>query len=150
MFEMLVRRGAAFLVDLIILVLIFYGNLQFIIASFTVNDNQPLGLHVMAMLIILQLIYIFIYFIYIPVRQPGQTIGKRLLKIKEVKLNGQDLAVMDYFKRDVLLKFLLSSMTSGFMIVLNAILLTYQAIRKQPLRAVQDMIMKTEVVKLVK
>ena len=150
MFEMLVRRGAAFLVDLIILVLIFYGNLQFIIASFTVNDNQPLGLHVMAMLIILQLIYIFIYFIYIPVRQPGQTIGKRLLKIKEVKLNGQDLAVMDYFKRDVLLKFLLSSMTSGFMIVLNAILLTYQAIRKQPLRAVQDMIMKTEVVKLEK
>ncbi len=79
-----------------------------------------------------------------------QTIGKRLLKIKEIKLNGQDLTVMDYFKRDVLLKFLLSSMTSGFMIVLNAILLTYQAIRKQPLRAVQDMIMKTEVIKLEK
>ena len=83
-------------------------------------------------------------------RQPGQTIGKRLLKIKEIKLNGQDLMVMDYFKRDVLLKFLLSSMTSGFMIVLNGILLTYQAIRKQPLRAVQDMIMKTEVIKLEK
>lgn len=150
MFEMLVRRGVAFLVDLIILVLIFYGNLQFILASFSLNASQPVGLHVMAMLIILQFIYIFIYFIYIPVHQPGQTIGKRLLKIKEIKLNGQDLTVMDYFKRDVLLKFLLSSMTSGFMIVLNAILLTYQAIRKQPLRAVQDMIMKTEVIKLEK
>lgn len=150
MIEMLVRRGVAFLVDLIILVLIFYGNLQFILASFLVNADQPVGLHIMAILIILQFIYIFIYFIYIPVRQPGQTIGKRLLKIKEIKLNGQDLMVMDYFKRDVLLKFLLSSMTSGFMIVLNGILLTYQAIRKQPLRAVQDMIMKTEVIKLEK
>lgn len=59
MIEMLVRRGVAFLVDLIILVLIFYGNLQFILASFLVNADQPVGLHIMAILIILQFIYIF-------------------------------------------------------------------------------------------
>jgi len=150
MFEMLVRRGGAFVSDLIILILIFYGNMQFVLASFNVTLDQPLGLQVLMTLLVLQLIYIFIYFIYIPIRQSGQTIGKRIFKIKEVKRNGQDLTVNDYFKRDVLLKFLLSSLTSGVMILFNVVLLTYQCFRKQPLRAFQDIVMKTEVIKISK
>lgn len=147
MFEMLVRRGGAFVIDLIILILIFYGNMQFILASFNVTPNQAFGFQVLVGLLVVQLIYVCIYFIYIPIRQPGQTIGKRIFKIKEVKRDGQDLTVNDYFKRDILLKFLLSSMTSGLMVLFNAILLTYQCFSKQPLRAFQDIVMKTEVIK---
>lgn len=149
MFEMLVRRGVAFFIDFILLLLIFYGNAQFIFISFS-NALQPFGLQVILAMIILQLIYVFIYFIYIPIRMPGQTIGKRIMKIREVKQNKKEMTISDYFKRDFLLKFLLSSMTSGFVVVFNAILLTYQAIRKQPLRALQDYVMKTDVIKVTK
>ena len=147
MFEMLIRRGAAFLIDLILLVLIFYGNAQFLLVSFSEN-GQLLGVQVIAMMIVLQLIYVGLYFIYIPLRQPGQTIGKRIMKIKEVKKNGKPMTVNDYFRRDFLLKFLLSSMTSGFIVIFNAILLTYQTIRKQPLCSLQDYVMKTDVIKV--
>lgn len=149
MFEMLVRRGAAFFIDFVLLLLIFYGNAQFIFISFG-DAGQTFGLQVVLAMLILQLIYVFIYFIYIPVRIPGQTIGKKMMKIKEVKQNGKEMTASDYFKRDFLLKFLLSSMTSGFAVIFNAILLTYQSIRKQPLRALQDYIMKTEVIKVMK
>lgn len=149
MFEMLVRRGAAFFIDFVLLLLIFYGNAQFIFISFG-DAGQTFGLQVVLAMLILQLIYVFIYFIYIPLRMPGQTIGKKMMKIKEVKQNGKEMTASDYFKRDFLLKFLLSSMTSGFAVIFNAILLTYQSIRKQPLRALQDYIMKTEVIKVMK
>ena len=149
MFEMLIRRGVAFFIDFILLLLIFYGNAQFIFISFD-NAGQTFGLQVVIAMIMLQLIYVFIYFIYIPVRMPGQTVGKSIMKIKEVKQNQKEMTVSDYFKRDFLLKFLLSSMTSGFVVIFNAILLTYQSIRKQPLRAFQDYVMKTDVIKVTK
>ena len=111
MFDIFLRRIMAFLLDMMILILIFFGN-----------------------------------FIYIPIKWPGQTIGKKLLKIKEVTQDGKELTIKQYFQRDFLLKFLLSSMTSGFAVLFNLILLTYQLIRKQELKALQDMIVKTKVV----
>ena len=102
----------------------------------------------MMMMLALQLFYVMIYFIYIPIKWPGQTIGKKLLKIKEITQNGEVLTLKQYFQRDFLLKFLLSSMTSGFAVLFNAILLTYQLIRKQELRALHDIIVKTKVVRI--
>ncbi|MGL4337346.1 MAG: RDD family protein [Turicibacter sp.] len=146
----LFKRGLAFGIDAILLSVIFYGNYQFVVASVGASNETVMDLYAMIVILLLQIIYVLIYFIYIPVRLQGQTIGKKVVKLKEVKENGQELTVRDYFKRDFMLKFLLISMTSGFVLVLNIILLTYQAIRKQELRALHDIIVKTKVSSVLK
>lgn len=148
MFDMFLRRAIAFVVDVIILILIFFGNFMFMVTSLNLSAENPMNLVEMMMMVALQLLYVMIYFIYIPIKWPGQTVGKKLLKIKEVTQNGRELTLKQYFQRDFLLKFLLSSMTSGFAVLFNAILLTYQLIRKQELRAIHDIIVKTKVVRI--
>ena len=148
MFDMFLRRAIAFVVDVIILILIFFGNFMFMVMSLNLSAENPMNLVEMMMMVALQLLYVMIYFIYIPIKWPGQTVGKKLLKIKEVTQNGRELTLKQYFQRDFLLKFLLSSMTSGFAVLFNAILLTYQLIRKQELRALHDIIVKTKVVRI--
>lgn len=145
---MFLRRAVAFVVDVIFLVLIFFGNFMFMVTSLNLSAENPMNLVEMMMMLALQLFYVMIYFIYIPIKWPGQTIGKKLLKIKEITQNGEELTLKQYFQRDFLLKFLLSSMTSGFAVLFNAILLTYQLIRKQELRALHDIIVKTKVVRI--
>lgn len=148
MFDMFLRRAIAFVVDVIILILIFFGNFMFMVTSLNLSAENPMNLVEMMMMVALQLLYVMIYFIYIPIKWPGQTVGKKLLKIKEVTQNGRELTLKQYFQRNFLLKFLLSSMTSGFAVLFNAILLTYQLIRKQELRAIHDIIVKTKVVRI--
>lgn len=148
MFDMFLRRAIAFVVDVIILILIFFGNFMFMVTSLNLSAENPMNLVEMMMMVALQLLYVMIYFIYIPIKWPGQTVGKKLLKIKEVTQNGRELTLKQYFQRNFLLKFLLSSMTSGFAVLFNAILLTYQLIRKQELRALHDIIVRTKVVRI--
>ncbi len=147
MFNMLLRRAGAFVLDALILMLIFFGNYTFVMTSLQVSSENPFTLGGLVMMVALQLLYVWIYFVYIPIKMPGQTIGKKLVKIKEITVNGKELTGKQYFQRDFLLKFLLSSMTSGFAVLFNAILLTYQCLRKQELRALHDMIVKTKVIR---
>ena len=76
----------------------------------------------------------------------AKLITLKLLKIKVVTLDGNDLTPKQYFQRDFVVKFLLSSLTQGVIVLFNGILLTYQCIRKQELRALHDMLVKTKVV----
>ncbi len=148
--QLSVKRAIAFSVDIIVLLAIFYGNIQFVLYAFNENisEMQAFGLGQLVIINVLQLVYLLIYFIYIPVRQDGQTVGKKLLKLKEVKADGQSLMVSDYFKRDVLMKFLLISVTGGFVLVVNLILALYQLSRGQQVKFIHDMITKTTVVAL--
>ncbi len=148
--QLSVKRAIAFSVDIIVLLAIFYGNIQFVLYAFNENisEMQAFGLGQLVIINMLQLVYLLIYFIYIPVRQDGQTVGKKLLKLKEVKADGQSLMVSDYFKRDVLMKFLLISVTGGFVLVVNLILALYQLSRGQQVKFIHDMITKTTVVAL--
>lgn len=148
MFNLLLRRGFAFVVDAFLLALIFFGNFSFMLTSLQVSAENPLNLSGLSMILILQLVYVWIYFVYIPVKMPGQTIGKKLLKIKVVTRGGDDLTPKQYFQRDFVMKFLLSAFTQGVVVVFNGILLTYQCIRKQELRALHDMLVKTQVVRI--
>ncbi len=148
--QLSVKRAIAFSVDIIVLLAIFYGNIQFVLYAFNENisEMQAFGLGQLVIINMLQLVYLLIYFIYIPVRQDGQTVGKKLLNLKEVKADGQSLMVSDYFKRDVLMKFLLISVTGGFVLVVNLILALYQLSRGQQVKFIHDMITKTTVVAL--
>ncbi len=148
--QLSVKRAIAFSVDIIVLLAIFYGNIQFVLYAFNENlsEMQAFGLGQLVIINMLQLVYLLIYFIYIPVRQDGQTVGKKLLNLKEVKADGQSLMVSDYFKRDVLMKFLLISVTGGFVLVVNLILALYQLSRGQQVKFIHDMITKTTVVTL--
>lgn len=148
MFNMLVKRGVAFVLDAIILLLIFFGNFTIVMSSMAINPENPASMSSLLIMLALQLFYVGLYFIYIPLKWPGQTIGKKILKIKEVTKTGKDLTAKQYFQRDFLCKFLLASMTSGFIVIFNAILLTYQCIRKQELCAFHDFLVKTTVISI--
>ena len=77
MFNMLLRRGTAFIVDALLLALIFFGIFSFIMTSLQASGNNPLSLSGLGMMVALQLFYVWIYFVYIPVKMPGQSIGKK-------------------------------------------------------------------------
>ncbi|HAX73022.1 MAG TPA: RDD family protein [Firmicutes bacterium] len=147
MFSLLLKRSFAFLIDAIILTIIFYGNAVFVMVSMydTIIGVESVSITTYVFMIMLQLFYVCIYFIYLPIRMNGQTLGKKVFKIKEVTQGEGELIVSDYFKRDVLLKFLLMTMTGGLVLVLNVILFSYQLVKKQELKALHDIIMKTKV-----
>lgn len=84
MFNMLVKRGVAFVLDAIILLLIFFGNFTIVMSSMAINPENPASMSSLLIMLALQLFYVGLYFIYIPLKWPGQTIGKKILKIKEV------------------------------------------------------------------
>jgi uncharacterized RDD family membrane protein YckC len=48
-----------------------------------------------------QLIIIFIWFVVIPARSNGQTVGKKILKIKAIDEFGKNPTLMQHFKRSV-------------------------------------------------
>ena len=133
MFNLLFRRGVAFLIDALMLVVIFFGNFGFIMSAFSVSIENPLQLNGLLAMVALQLLYVWIYFVYVPVKMPGQTVGKKLMKIKELRADGKEMTLKQYFQRDFMMKFLLSSLTRGFIVLFNGILLAYQCIRKQEL-----------------
>ena len=45
MFNLLFRRGVAFLIDALMLVVIFFGNFGFIMSAFSVSIENPLQLN---------------------------------------------------------------------------------------------------------
>lgn len=148
MFNLLFRRGVAFLIDALMLVVIFFGNFGFIMSAFSVSIENPLQLNGLLAMVALQLLYVWIYFVYVPVKMPGQTVGKKLMKIKELRADGKEMTLKQYFQRDFMMKFLLSSLTRGFIVLFNGILLVYQCIRKQELCTLHDMVVRTQVVRV--
>ena len=147
MLQLSIKRIIAFAIDMLIISLIFYGNIQVIMYAMTgsIGEVTMLSLGGLILANVVQVIYLFIYFIYIPVRKEGQTIGKQLLQLKEVNQNQTPLTIRQYFKRDVLLKFLLIPLTGGAILIVNVFLMSYQLIRQQPVRPIHDLVMKTTV-----
>ena len=105
MFNLLFRRGVAFLIDALMLVVIFFGNFGFIMSAFSVSIENPLQLNGLLAMVALQLLYVWIYFVYVPVKMPGQTVGKKLMKIKELRADGKEMTLKQYFQRDFMMKF---------------------------------------------
>ncbi len=148
MFNLLFRRGVAFLIDALMLVVIFFGNFGFIMSAFSVSIENPLQLNGLLAMVALQLLYVWIYFVYVPVKMPGQTVGKKLMKIKELRADGKEMTLKQYFQRDFMMKFLLSSLTRGFIVLFNGILLAYQCLRNHELCTFHAMVVRTQVVRV--
>ena len=74
MFNLLIRRGVAFLIDAFMLVIIFFGNFGFIMSAFSVSADNPLQVNGLFAMVALQLLYVWIYFVYVPVKLQDKTL----------------------------------------------------------------------------
>lgn len=134
-----VKRLIAYLVDLAIylpLALIF----QYATATMREQGNDRNALYMTICIII----YAFLMFGYLPNLWKGQTLGKKLLKIRIVPTNGKRIDFASYLIREFLLK-----ITVGIFVV-PAIIIFFVAqkfvLKEEKPRLIHDRIMRTRVV----
>ena len=71
------------------------------------------------LLFIIYLLYCFIYFVFMPIVFPFQTLGRFLMKIKVVKLNNTKLSFGTLFLREILGKGLFVIFSLGIVAVVS-------------------------------
>ncbi|NCA95743.1 MAG: hypothetical protein EOM74_02060 [Methanomicrobia archaeon] len=69
------------------------------------------------------IIFLILYFLILPLKWKGQTIGKKFFKIKIVKLDGSPVDFMTLFFREVVGRILVAAMSVGFSGVVNGVTL---------------------------
>ena len=83
-----------------------------------------------------------IYYVSIPVRNNGQTIGKKMMRIRVVKTNGKEVDFATLFYRETICDQLLAALTFMISLPINALL----AIYRKDKRSVSDIFAKTKVI----
>lgn len=87
-------------------------------------------------------VFMIIYFVSIPVRNNGQTIGKKMMRIRVVKVNGKEVDFATLFYRETICDQLLAALTFMISLPMNAIL----AIYRKDKRSISDIFAKTRVI----
>ena len=91
--------------------------------------------------LVIEIIFI-LYYISIPVRNHGQTIGKKMLKIRVVKDDGKDADFSTLFMRQAIAEQLLGALTFGATYIVNALLALFRKDKK----SISDVFANTKVV----
>lgn len=68
-------------------------------------------------------IFIVFYFVILPVILKGQTIGKKIFKIRVVKQNGSDVDYLTMFVREIIGKVLIGFASFGITVIIRLICL---------------------------
>ena len=146
----LLRRLLAWIVDavimlVVIVVLLLCTSLTAIFNIFDVNATFTINLVTLIELIqvglIVEIIFI-IYYISIPVRNHGQTFGKKMLKIRTVKDDGSNVDFSTLFMRQAIAEQLIGALTFGVSFVINALLALFRKDKK----SISDVFANTKVV----
>lgn len=87
-------------------------------------------------------VFMIIYYVSIPVRNNGQTIGKKMMRIRVVKTNGKEVDFATLFYRETISDQLLAALTFMISLPINALL----AIYRKDKRSVSDIFAKTRVI----
>ena len=146
----LLRRLLAWIVDavimgVVIVVILLCTSLTAIFNIFDVDASFTINLVTLIELIqvglIIEIIFI-IYYISIPVRNNGQTFGKKMLKIKTVKDDGSNIDFSTLFMRQAIAEQLIGALTFGVSFIVNALLALFRKDKK----SISDVFANTKVV----
>lgn len=69
------------------------------------------------------MIFMFIYFLVLPVHWKGQTIGKRFFRVRVIKTDGTDVTFQTLFLREVIGRLLIVFMSFGFSILADIVMI---------------------------
>ena len=146
----LLRRLLAWLVDAIIIgvvivVVLLCTSLSAIFNLIKEGTSLTLTLYSLIELVqvglVIEILFI-LYYISIPVRNHGQTIGKKMLKIRVVKDDGKDADFSTLFMRQAIAEQLLGALTFGATYIVNALVALFRKDKK----SVSDVFANTKVV----
>ena len=146
----LLRRLLAWLVDAIIIgvvivVVLLCTSLTAIFNLIKEGTSLTLTLYSLIELVqvglVIEIIFI-LYYISIPVRNHGQTIGKKMLKIRVVKDDGKDADFSTLFMRQAIAEQLLGALTFGATFIVNALVALFRKDKK----SISDVFANTKVV----
>lgn len=65
------------------------------------------------------IIFLILYFLILPLKWKGQTIGKKFFKLRIVKLDGTPVDFMTLFIREVIGRILIAAMSVGLSMIVN-------------------------------
>ena len=146
----LLRRLLAWLVDAIIIgvVIVVVLLCTSLTAIFNlIKEGTSFNLTLFALIELIQVglvieILFILYYISFPVRNHGQTIGKKMLKIRVVKDDGKDVDFSTLFMRQAIAEQLLGALTFGVTFVVNALVALFRKDKK----SLSDVFASTKVV----
>jgi len=146
----LLRRLLAWLVDAVIIgaVIVIILLCTSLSAIFNlIKEDISLTLTVYSLIEIIQVglvieILFIIYYVSIPVRNHGQTFGKKMLKIRVVKDNESNIDFSTMFMRQAIAEQLLGALTFGMSFVVSALLALFRKDKK----TISDLFANTKVV----
>ena len=141
----LLRRLLAWVVDaiimgIIIVIVLLCTSLGAILNL--VKEGTSLTLTLYSLIELVQVGLVILYYISIPIRNHGQTFGKKMLKIRVVNDNGEDVNFSTLFMRQAIAEQLLGALTFGTSYIVNALLALFRKDKK----SVSDVFANTKVV----
>lgn len=144
------HRFAAYLVDLLvvfILVAIVLSTSAINIITLIQNPFSQIRINIYLLLqfFLLSLIIalvLFSYYTLIPYRLNGQTIGKRMFRIRTVNADGTAMTFMTIFVREIIGRLFINLSTFGLAIAVSALVAAY----RKDHRTIHDVIANTIVI----
>ena len=143
-----INRLAAYIVDflitgilMLVIYFIFSFDLIFLFGKGILNMDFNSGIHFYRVTFI-NVLLICSYFTLIPYLLDGQTIGKKLFRIKVVMVDGSKITFASLFIREILGKLLLNFINIFLANLASYVLMVY----REDKRAIGDIFAKTMVV----
>ncbi|MBP2058219.1 putative RDD family membrane protein YckC [Lactobacillus colini] len=108
----------------LVLAFAFFNKKAVALVSFYQIESSGIGKAAVIVLLMISLVLTFVYYVIIPYRVfPGQTLGKHIMNLKIVHLNGSSLNLKYYFIRNFLILNLIegaATFTSNYFRVLTS------------------------------
>ena len=131
----------AFILDLfIILVFVILVGLPAVISNYNADSNEDLVLSYNLFLNLKGIIVMILYFRFLTYFRRGQTLGKRLLKIRVISLKSKELTLWQSIERS--LGYGTSALEAGFGF--------FQALWSENSQTVHDRLAETVVIRVIK
>lgn len=144
------HRFAAYLIDItligiIVAIILSLSAINIITLIQNPMSNIRINIVLLIQFFMLSLVIalvLFSYYTLIPLRLNGQTIGKRMFKIRTVNADGTALTFMNIFVREIVGRLFINYGTFGFGILVSTIVALY----RKDHRAIHDIIANTIVI----
>lgn len=144
------HRIAAYLVDIVIITIIVAIILSLSAINIITLVQNPFGSVRVNIVLLIQFfmlslvvaLVLFSYYTLVPLRLNGQTIGKRMFRIRTVNIDGTSITFMTIFVREIVGRMFINYATFGFGAIISLIVTLYRKDR----RAIHDVIANTIVI----